>query len=121
MRYEPRRRELLIVFQGGRGTYRYFNVPAEEWRGLLDAESKGAYLNEVFKRKEHPYIRLMEPIWGGVMSTSSEDAAGRQKQSGKGEGHQQDADPLEWGEAWSLPRLGVQSVEAEESAQKIRA
>jgi hypothetical protein len=120
MRYEPRRRELLIVFRGGRGTYRYFQVPVEEWHAFLEAESKGSYLNEVFKRKEHPYIRLMEPIRDGGVAASSVTAVGRQ-QSDEGEERQREAGPLEWGEAWSLPRPGVQRVEAEESAHKIRA
>jgi hypothetical protein len=60
MRYEPRQRELLIVFRGARGAYRYFDVPVEEWKAFRSAESKGTYLNRVFKRKKHPFERLKE-------------------------------------------------------------
>jgi hypothetical protein len=119
IRYEPRRRELLIVFRGGRGTYRYFQVQAEEWRGFLEAESKGSYLNEVFKRKEHPYIRLMEPVRNGA-SLEAEDwrqSGGEERRQAEGES----GEVWEWGESWSLPRPRVQRVEAEESAEKIRA
>jgi hypothetical protein len=116
MRYEPRRRELLIVFRGERGTYRYFQVAVEEWRAFLEAESKGMYLNEVFKRKEHPYIRLMEPVNGG--------AGGSSEVAGSAEDRQDEiepVEPLEWGERWSLPRPGVQRVGMDERAEKIRA
>ena len=100
MRYEPAREELLIVFRGGRGTYRYFDVPIEEWRAFLEADSKGSYLNEVFKRKEHRYERLAGP----VVPLRNEEKP----------------EPLEWGETWSL-RKGVKRVEASEREEKVRA
>ena len=31
MRYDPRRRSLLVSFRGNRGLYRYFDVPQETW------------------------------------------------------------------------------------------
>jgi hypothetical protein len=62
MSYEPAREELLISFRGDRRTYRYFNVPMEEWEAFLEAESKATYLNRVFKPKEHPYERTDEAI-----------------------------------------------------------
>lgn len=55
MRYEPAREELVIVFRGRGVAYRYFNVPMQEWEAFLEAESKGTYLNRVFKAKEYPY------------------------------------------------------------------
>ena len=35
--------------------YRYFQVSAEEHSEFVAAESKGNYLNRVFKAKGHPY------------------------------------------------------------------
>jgi hypothetical protein len=102
MQYEPRRYELLIVFRGGRGTYRYFDVPVEEWRAFRDADSKGSYLNEVFKRKEHPYERLAGPVPVVALRHEGLD------------------EPLTWGETWSL-RKGVKRVEESGSEKKIRA
>lgn len=79
MRYEPRRRELLIIFRGGRGAYRYFDVPIEEWQAFRSAESKGTYLNRIFKGRCYRYERIAsaatqesppttctENAWGGV-------------------------------------------------------
>ena len=51
MQYDPQMREVVIVFRGGRGTYRYFEVPMEEWEAFRSAGSKGSYLNQVFKMK----------------------------------------------------------------------
>jgi hypothetical protein len=100
MRYDPAREQLLIVFRGGRGIYRYSNVPMEEWDAFLEADSKGTYLNEVFKRKGHPYQRLAEPIPPVAQAETSS--------------------PLEWGETWSL-RKGVRRVEAVKGEEKVRA
>ena len=102
MQYEPRQRELLIVFRSGRGAYRYFEVPIEEWRAFLEAESKGAYLNEVFKRKEHRYERLSGPV--PVIALQNEEKA----------------EPLEWGETWS-PHKGVKRVETSQREKQVRA
>ena len=55
MSYEPEDRTLTILYRGGRGTYRYFDVPAEEWEAFHTAPSKGTYLNEVFKPKGYRY------------------------------------------------------------------
>ena len=89
MRYEPAREELVIVFRGRGIAYRYFDVPMEEWEAFLEAESKGTYLNRVFKQKEHPYEKT--------------DAI---RFSGQTPGERQ----LEWGETPAL-RKGVQRVE----------
>lgn len=40
--YDPSLQMLEIEFQDG-SVYRYFGVPEEEHRGLLEAESKGRY------------------------------------------------------------------------------
>jgi hypothetical protein len=110
MRYEPLRRELLVAFRGGRGTYRYFDVSAQEWRAFLNAESKGTYLNEIFKKKEHLYIRLMD-------STRNVEGASL----GAGENRPVEDEPAVWGEAWSLPKAQVQHVRADKTVEKIRA
>jgi hypothetical protein len=60
MRYDPEARVLTIVYRGKRGTYRYFDVPAEEYAAFRSAASKGAYLNEVFKAKGYRY-ELLRP------------------------------------------------------------
>jgi hypothetical protein len=100
MRYDPAREELLIAFRGGRGTYRYFNVPMEEWEGFLEAESKGTYLNRVFKPKEHPYERTDEEVRLSGLKIREL--------------------PLEWGET-AAPRKNVRRVEVTQREQKIRA
>ncbi len=40
--YDAEKRILEIVFNTGR-TYQYFDVPPEEYEGLLNADSKGRY------------------------------------------------------------------------------
>ncbi len=40
--YDAERRILEVVFNTGR-TYQYFDVPPEEYEGLLNADSKGRY------------------------------------------------------------------------------
>jgi|GEM_PF-903956 len=53
MIYEPETRILEIVFRDGRVTYRYFDVPTEEWVAFYASASKGTYLNHVFKPKNY--------------------------------------------------------------------
>jgi hypothetical protein len=55
MAYAPRRCE-LDVESPERRCVRYFEVSAEEHAEFMAAESKGTYLNQVLKRKGHPYI-----------------------------------------------------------------
>lgn len=54
--YDARRHELELEFRESGETYRYFGVPAEEYAAFMTAESKGTYLNQVFKPKGHRYI-----------------------------------------------------------------
>ncbi|HLI77648.1 MAG TPA: KTSC domain-containing protein [Acidobacteriaceae bacterium] len=61
MVYWPERRYLDIVFRGTRGTYRYFDVSAEEWRRFKRAPSKGTYLNASFKDR-HPHYERVKAI-----------------------------------------------------------
>ena len=53
--YEPLRCELDVEFRESGDVYRYFEVSAEEHSQFMAAESKGGYLNQVFKAKGHPY------------------------------------------------------------------
>jgi hypothetical protein len=100
MSYEPVREELVIVFRGRGVAYRYFNVPMEEWEAFMEAESKGIYLNQVFKAKEHPYERMEELV--------------------RFSGQRSGALRLEWGES-SIRRKDVRGVEAPAREKKLRA
>jgi len=60
MRYAPSLETLEIDFRGGRGRYRYFDVPSEEWLAFRTASSKGTYLNEVFKAKNYRYAKITD-------------------------------------------------------------
>jgi len=57
LKYDPDTRVLTIVYRGNRGTYRYFEVPLEEYEAFRTAPSKGTYLNEVFKTRNYRYER----------------------------------------------------------------
>ena len=54
--YEPLRCELDIEFRQSGNVYRYFEGSAEEHAEFRSADSKGNYLNRVFKAKGHPYV-----------------------------------------------------------------
>jgi hypothetical protein len=41
--YDRKTRTLEVIFNSGR-TYCYENVPASEYKGLMDAKSKGQYM-----------------------------------------------------------------------------
>ncbi len=47
--YDPDGLELEIEFLQSGDVYLYFDVPAEEQRDFMEADSKGTYLNQVFK------------------------------------------------------------------------
>ena len=55
VRYDEKRRTLDIEFREGH-SYRYIHVPEFVYRGLLNAESAGAFWNSVKDRFE--YIQL---------------------------------------------------------------
>lgn len=54
--YEAATRELEIEFRESGDVYRYFDVPGEEYAAFMAAESKGSYLNQVFKTREYRYV-----------------------------------------------------------------
>lgn len=53
--YDYDRRELGIRFRATGNTYIYSDVPAHEYQAFMTAESKGSYLNQVFKPKGYSY------------------------------------------------------------------
>ncbi len=48
--YDEANKELFVRFLKGE-SYIYMNVPREEWQALLDAGSKGMYVNLIIKAK----------------------------------------------------------------------
>lgn len=52
--YESSTFELGIEYPSG-DVYVYLDVPPEEYEAIMAAESKGTYLNQVFKPKEYRY------------------------------------------------------------------
>lgn len=54
--FEPRKRELEIEFRQSGDVYLYLGVPPEEHAAFMAAESKGEYLNQVFKLRGYRYI-----------------------------------------------------------------
>jgi len=53
--YDSAKRELAIEYRGSGDIYIYFDVPPAEHEEFMAAESKGIYLNTVFKLKEYRY------------------------------------------------------------------
>ena len=53
--YDAASRELEIEFRESGDVYSYFDVPLEEYEAFLAAESKGTYLNEIFKLRNYKY------------------------------------------------------------------
>jgi len=51
--YEAATRELEIEFRDSGDVYRYFDVPEEEYAAFLAADSRGTYLNQVFKERNY--------------------------------------------------------------------
>ncbi len=54
--YDPRIQQLEIEFRGSGDVYLYFGVPREEHAAFIAAESKGTYLNQVFKPRGYRYV-----------------------------------------------------------------
>jgi hypothetical protein len=53
--YDRGKRELGIEFLQSGAVYLYFEVPSEEHHAFMAAESKGKYLNRVFKTRRYRY------------------------------------------------------------------
>jgi hypothetical protein len=58
MHYDEQAQALTIIYRGKRGVYRYYEVASEEYAEFRAAPSKGIYLNQIFKARQHPYERL---------------------------------------------------------------
>jgi hypothetical protein len=58
--YLPAERELEVEFRASGDVYRYFDVPAEEHAAFMAAESKGTYLNQVFKPRGYCFVVVFE-------------------------------------------------------------
>jgi hypothetical protein len=58
MYYNAAERTLTILYRGDRGIYRYKGVSPEEYAEFRAAPSKGTYLNQTFKTRQHPFERL---------------------------------------------------------------
>jgi len=54
--YDPKTQTLEVVFNSGQ-TYRYEDVPPEEYEGLMAAESKGRYMR-AYIIDAYPYYPL---------------------------------------------------------------
>jgi hypothetical protein len=54
--YESAARALEIEFRESGDVYRYLDVPKEEFAAFLAADSKGSYLNQVFKLRNYQYL-----------------------------------------------------------------
>jgi hypothetical protein len=52
----PQSRALELEFRESGDVYLYFDVSAEEHAEFMAAESKGFYLNHVFKPKGHRFV-----------------------------------------------------------------
>jgi hypothetical protein len=57
MGYQADQRILEIEFRSG-DIYAYFEVPEEEYTAFRNAESKGTYLNSVFKPRGYRYLQI---------------------------------------------------------------
>jgi len=55
--YAAARRILEIEFHSG-DIYEYFDVPEQEYAAFRSAESKGTYLNQIFKPRGYRYVRI---------------------------------------------------------------
>ena len=98
MQYMPAVQKLYIAFHS-RIIYCYSDVPIEEWREFLAADSKGTYLNQVFKLRNHPFETVEPPILPPPETDET----------------------LEWGEIWSLRKKAVQSIEVKKPHRKFKA
>jgi hypothetical protein len=53
--YDRGKHKLGIEFRQSGSVYFYFEVPPEEHEAFMAADSKGEYLNRVFKARGHRY------------------------------------------------------------------
>ena len=58
MGYDAAWRVLEIEYRQTHEVYAYFDVPPEEYAAFRNADSKGTYLNAIFKSKAYRYRRI---------------------------------------------------------------
>ena len=58
MGYSPAERILELEFRQTGNIYDYFDVPPEEHAAFRCAESKGTYLNQIFKVRSFHWLRV---------------------------------------------------------------
>ncbi len=58
MGYDAAWHVLEIEFRQTGEIYAYFDVPPEEYAAFLSAESKGTYLNTIFKSRGYRFSRI---------------------------------------------------------------
>jgi hypothetical protein len=58
MGYDAAWHILEIEYRLTQEIYAYFDVPPEEYTAFRNAESKGRYLNTVFKQRGYRYVRV---------------------------------------------------------------
>lgn len=58
MGYDAAKQVLELEFREDGRIYDYLAVPPEEYAAFRAAESKGIYLNQVFKLRDYRYIRI---------------------------------------------------------------
>jgi len=54
--YDSAKHELGIEYRASGEVYLYFDVPPEDHEAFMAAESKGIYLNTVFKLRGYRYV-----------------------------------------------------------------
>jgi hypothetical protein len=54
--YEPDSCTLEVEFRSG--TYQYFNVPPEIYNSLLEAGSKGSFVDQYIRKGGYPYAKV---------------------------------------------------------------
>ena len=60
MGYAPKERILELEFRETGDLYDYFDVPPEGYAAFRCAESKGTYLNHVFKLRGYLFLRIRD-------------------------------------------------------------
>ncbi len=84
MHYDAATRALTIVYRGHRGVYRYFDVAPDEYAEFSSAPSKGTYLNQIFKAREHRFERLHSSQVIHLVERSNNDEPDNAESPGNG-------------------------------------
>jgi len=57
VRYDKKKKQMTAVFRANRRTYVYDEVTAEEYQGLITAESQGLYFNTHLREKPYREVK----------------------------------------------------------------